>query len=465
MNINLQEISKKDSKNILNLTSKKDVISVTFNRKIWKENDVKEFIQKNIEEQKLNSENRENFNYILNINDKFSGIISFIKVENFKRYFVRIIIYNQKNIEKIITESIKKLIQEFQKNKPYEKKLYMWVHKRNNKINKYANIEFEFIRELNWNQEKVIEYTIHLNFDDLLKNYPYYKDYTNQKEIFNIFEEIKKFKPKIIKKLVPESILSLEESYYKNVKINRITDIFSEKCRVICNFNKNPSPYDFFKKNRILFKKNMSYRELDKIIYKNTKFCSNFNITTVIAVLNFFKPKKYLDFSSGWGDRLIGAMAYGCEYQGVDPSECVSNVYPEIVKYFGFSKKKYNVIKKGFEDVNLKKSKYDLVFTSPPFFGLEVYQNSESQSINKFNTVKKWKDNFLFPSLDKSLKHLNKNGHLAINISDYGQIKYTDDMIEYLNKKKECKYIGTINWINVDSSKNIRYIYIWKKLI
>ena len=43
MNINLQEISKKDFKNILNLTSKKDVISVTFNRKIWKENDVKEF--------------------------------------------------------------------------------------------------------------------------------------------------------------------------------------------------------------------------------------------------------------------------------------------------------------------------------------------------------------------------------------------------------------------------------------
>ena len=51
------------------------------------ENDVKEFIQKNKEEQKLTD--RENYNYILNINKKFSGIISFIKVEDFKRYFVR----------------------------------------------------------------------------------------------------------------------------------------------------------------------------------------------------------------------------------------------------------------------------------------------------------------------------------------------------------------------------------------
>ena len=37
-------------------------------------------------------------------------------------------------------------------------------------------------------------------------------------------------------------------------------------------------------------------------------------------------------------------------------------------------------------------------------------------------------------------------------------------MKNYLNKKKNCKYIGTMNWINVDSSKNIRNIYIWKKI-
>ena len=252
----------------------------------------------------------------------------------------------QKNSEKIITESIKKLIQEFKKNKPDEKKLYIWIHKNNQKLNKYADIEFEFIRELIWNQEPVMEYTIHLDFDQLLKDFPYYKNYIQDKEIKEIFESIKNFKPKIIKKLVPESILSFEESYYKNEKINRITDFFSEKCRVICNFNENISPYDFFKKNRSLFKKDMSYRELDKVIYKNTKFCSNFNITIVYTVLNYFKPKSYLDFSSGWGDRLIGAMAYGCKYQGADPSECLSPIYPEIVNFFGNSKSNYNVIKK-----------------------------------------------------------------------------------------------------------------------
>lgn len=157
-------------------------------------------------------------------------------------------------------------------------------------------------------------------------------------------------------------------------------------------------------------------------------------------------------------------MAYGCSYQGIDPSDCLHQIYPSIIKFFGYSEKKYNVIKDGFENVNLGNKQYDIVFTSPPFFDLEVYQTNETQSINKFNSLKKWKSNFLFPSLNKSLNHLNKNGHIAIYISDYGNIKYTRDMKNYLNKKKNCKYIGTMNWINVDSSKNIRNIYIWKKI-
>jgi tRNA1(Val) A37 N6-methylase TrmN6 len=464
MNIDLQEITKKDTKNILNLTSNKNVISTIYDRKIWNEKDVNEFIQKNLEEQKINIEDRENFNYILNVNKNFSGIISFLKVENFKRYFVRIIILNEKNYKRIITESIKKLITKFKKKKPYEKKLYIWIDEKNKELNKYAFLKFEFIREFIWNEKKVMDYVIHLNFDNLLMDYPYYKNYIKKEEILYNYSILQNYKPKLINKLVSESILSFEESYYKNEKINRITDYFTEECRVICNFNKNQSPYDFFKKNRDLFENKMNYRELDKIIYKNTKFCSNFNITIVFTLLNYFKPKSYLDFSSGWGDRLIGAMAYGCKYQGIDPSECLNEIYPKIVNFFNKSTKNYNVIKKGFEDVNLEKSKFDLVFTSPPFYDLEVYQNKETQSINKFNTVEKWKNNFLFPSLDKSIKHLNKEGHLAIYISDYGEIKYTQDMKRYLNNKKDCRYIGTINWINIDSSKNIRYIYIWKKI-
>ena len=66
-----------------------------------------------------------------------------------------------------------------------------------------------------------------------------------------------------------------------------------------------------------------------------------------------------------------------------------------------------------------KEKKYDLVFTSPPFFDLEVYENEKSQSISKFNTLEKWKQNFLIPAMEKSVSALEMNGHLVIYVSDY----------------------------------------------
>ena len=32
-----------------------------------------------------------------------------------------------------------------------------------------------------------------------------------------------------------------------------------------------------------------------------------FKITFILTILNHFKPKRWLDLSAGWGDRLIGA--------------------------------------------------------------------------------------------------------------------------------------------------------------
>ena len=45
-------------------------------------------------------------------------------------------------------------------------------------------------------------------------------------------------------------------------------------------------------------------------IYKQVKSCTNFNITMGLYILQLFKPKIYVDISSGWGDRLVMAIAY-----------------------------------------------------------------------------------------------------------------------------------------------------------
>ena len=76
-------------------------------------------------------------------------------------------------------------------------------------------------------------------------------------------------------------------------------------------------------------------------------------------------------------------------------------------------------------------------------------------------------NNFLFPSIRKSYKGLKKGGHLAIYVNDYikdgKKYYYVRDMRKFISEMG-MKYLGTFNWVNVESSMKIRDIYIWKKL-
>ena len=69
-------------------------------------------------------------------------------------------------------------------------------------------------------------------------------------------------------------------------------------------------------------------------------------------------------------------------------------IYKKIINTCNDKIKNYKIIKDGFENVKIK-NYYDLVFTSPPFL-VEVYENTKKQSVKKFNTVEKWKNDFYF---------------------------------------------------------------------
>tara|TARA_R110000868_G_scaffold242577_1_gene498106 strand:- start:147 stop:1022 length:876 start_codon:yes stop_codon:yes gene_type:complete len=283
----------------------------------------------------------------------------------------------------------------------------------------------------------------------------------------------------------------------KTDDISKITDYFSEKCRVQCSFKNKLPPIEKFKKlqNNPIFREG-GFIEIEQFLYDNARGCNNFDVKVVLSVLRYFKPKRMLDFSAGWGDRLIGAMAYGCEYDGVDPSECLHPKYQEMISTLLPPSKrgKYRMFKTGFEDFQIpstpftsskgsgskkkggymnskkrgKEKKYDLVFTSPPFFDLEVYEKSRNQSIDKFNTLEKWKQNFLFPAMEKSVSALETNGHLVIYVSDYTtesgkRIQYVRDMKRKV-RELGMTYQGNVCFSNKDDLNRVRVIYVWKKL-
>lgn len=139
--------------------------------------------------------------------------------------------------------------------------------------------------------------------------------------------------------------------------------------------------------------------------------CTLYPFPAGMAVLEMFKPRRWLDPTAGWGDRLRCAIAYGCEYTGVDSNKEMKPAYEAIIRDKA-TEPKYEVKIGRFQDVRIT-GMYDLVFTSPPFFNKEVYEH-----MTDWKDVQHFMDEFLKPLFKKSFKHLEKGGHMILYIED-----------------------------------------------
>lgn len=404
------------------------LIGLIWVKKINKENTI--FISREYQGKGLGSKTVKLFNKILSDNDIYY-YFQYINVNNIKS----LRLFNKNNIFKI-------------KNDNKYKNTYKFIQ-----ITKFFYKEPELKK---------------------LDKFIYFKDMIDKKDLKKLFNLLKKFKVKKYKYKtkfndnILENNIVILKNYYTEYYLNKITDYFSEECRLKCRFGDNKPPESIFKKN-----KDKIYKwSIDKFDYINNytfyeylynhkhKVCSNFDITIVLSLLKIFKPTNMLDFSAGWGDRLIGAIAYGTKYTGVDPSECMSPIYKKIIKELAHNKNNYNVIKKPFEKVKLKNNNYDFIFTSPPFFKLEIYEDSELQS-SSYN-LEDWKNNFLYPSILKCSKYLKKDCYFTLYIEDYYDACYVDNMFKYIEKNKLFNYIGNIYIFNEITNK-FRKIFVWKK--
>jgi hypothetical protein len=123
-----------------------------------------------------------------------------------------------------------------------------------------------------------------------------------------------------------------------------------------------------------------------------------------------FGATKVLDFTAGWGGRMLGAYALNIAYTGIDTNINMREAYDAMITELG--KPNLKMIWKSCLDVDFADIDYDFVLTSPPYINLEVYENMTTfQSNNAF-----YKD-FLIPMINKSLAHIKNNGRVCINIS------------------------------------------------
>ena len=292
------------------------------------------------------------------------------------------------------------------------------------------------------------------------------------------------------------NLIIVDEDYKKNyVDICTLSDFYQNKERVLCKVLRNLIPHDYYKKNYkfILdkyfknlgidyekgllineltfennneeYKKSINSIYLQDIIYKNNRFCTVYKPYLFKLFINIFKGNKkpkILDLSSGWGDRLLGAISLQNDiekYIGIDPNINLFRGYGKMIDDLcdKQNKKKFILLKKMAEEVDYVSLDYDIdiIFWSPPFFDQELYVNDNNridfkkQSIEIFKNYEEWEDNFLINVINMTTNNLKINGVLILYL---GHINY-DTFYKKMNNIEKMKYIGNINILG-DNIKN-----------
>lgn len=333
--------------------------------------------------------------------------------------------------------------------------------------------------------------------DKILKilDYPYFKYFTSEEKIRENFNRLINIKPHVINhtyfidnvKLLHHElkfegmyvlILSRDNEFQQ---VDEISDYFNEECRNKCLFfGSKGTTYDYYRTQLHLIIKHLEEKKLEisienirDIIFNFGKRdgygeCSTFKPKYLRYIIDHFNAKNILDMSMGWGDRLIAAMASNINcYHGYDPNPCLHPNYKKMIEFF-----KQQYVNKNatfehhelpFEKAKLQDNFYDLMFTSPPYFDIEIYDlNATTQSTHNSNETN-WYNNYLKVWIELIYKSLKNNGVMAFNINQFKHHNFLNWLINDLRNDNRLKFLGTIGYTG-KIIKNVQPIFLWKKI-
>ena len=167
-----------------------------------------------------------------------------------------------------------------------------------------------------------------------------------------------------------------------------------------------------------------------------------------------YNPKRVLDFTCGWGGRLVGACALNIpNYIGIDINNNLLKPYLEMKSFFNnISETNVDIFFENAADFDYSKITYDMVLTSPPYYFLEKYSNNKTYN----NSKNEMKNKFYIPVFSNTYKYLQQGGHYCLNINKeiYEDIcvplfGIATDIIPFKKSKRQNNYE--------------EFIYVWCK--
>lgn len=264
---------------------------------------------------------------------------------------------------------------------------------------------------------------------------------------------------------------------------NRVVDQFTFETRLHTRGKYNVSFYEFavrfgefrerkFIQTMVAYYDNVKNRTRTKNACVVLKEIYNICVSTInifrpvsaVEIYMRYSPTSVLDFTCGWGGRLVGACAANVpNYIGVDTNVDLAPNYARMVAFLdlahgqhqhGSSKTNIRMFFQDARTVDYTHLFYDMVLTSPPYFNLEKYAHSENYDafVSKPTMIAE----FYEPLFRNTFNGMQIGGHYCLNVNV--EI-YEGVCISLFGEADEKVQMGKSQRQN----DYTEFIYIWRK--
>jgi hypothetical protein len=253
---------------------------------------------------------------------------------------------------------------------------------------------------------------------------------------------------------------------------NNIVDYFTFQQRLETRGKYNITFYEFverfdefrekkFIKTMLAYYTNVKNKNNKKNKYVVLKEVYNICISAIniirplvyMEIYNKYKTTCVLDFCAGWGGAAVACAALNIpKYIGIEINTNLKEPYDKLTQYL--KTKSSSDIKMIFDDalnVDYSVMYYDFVFTSPPYYFIQQYENNV-----KYTNKEHMNEEFYKPIFTKVYNGLQVNGYFAINVC---KEVYDSVLYPLLGKAHEV-------YPYKKSHRQNRYneiVYVWKK--
>jgi len=163
---------------------------------------------------------------------------------------------------------------------------------------------------------------------------------------------------------------------------------------------------------------NMSYKTVIRgfeVLFPDKRFSKYKASTAKWIIENFCQGDNVFDYSSGWGDRLLGCLAAKRSYLGFDTNKALVDELNLSAQWLMKHRNlKAEIICKNSVEFN---EKIEFAYSCPP------YGDQESYSGSSYSSDKDWLQKFMIPIINMCHRNLVDNGrfvcHLPIRLLNF----------------------------------------------